>query len=123
MRCGDDRWPPDQVASGAPGDETLTALLLSLSDADAATASLVGPKAATLAKLQRAGLSVPDAVCLTAEAYRARVAKAGVGDAAAGVAGAELFEGRKLALKVRLALLHGPLESPLAETLAPAYAR
>ena len=97
-------------------------MLLRLRD-DAATAPLVGPKAATLARLQRAGLSVPDAVCLTAEAYRACVAAAGADDAAAGVAGAELFEGRKLALKVRLALLRGPLESPLAEAIAKAYAR
>jgi len=98
-------------------------MLLSLSDADAATAALVGPKTSTLARLRRAGVSVPDAFCLTAEAYRARVTAAGVGDAAAGVAGAELFEGRKLALKVRLALLSGPLESPLAEAITSAYAR
>jgi pyruvate, water dikinase len=97
-------------------------MLLRLRD-DAAIPSLVGPKAATLARLQRAGLSVPDAVCLTAEAYRACVAAAGADEAAAGVAGAELFEGRKLALKVRLALLRGPLESPLAEGIAKAYER
>ncbi|HMH52124.1 MAG TPA: PEP/pyruvate-binding domain-containing protein [Candidatus Acidoferrum sp.] len=101
----------------------MTALLHSLSDADAATAALVGPKASTLARLRRAGVSVPDAFCLTADAYRARVTGAGVGDAAAGVAGADLFEGRKLALKVRLAMLNGPLESSLAEATASAYAR
>ena len=100
----------------------MTALLVSLSDADAATASLVGPKASTLARLSRAGLSVPDAVCLTAEAYRARVTAAGVGGAASGVAAAEVFEGRKLALKVRLALLRGPLDPSVAEAIAAAYA-
>src|ERR1700675_1703489 len=98
-------------------------VLIPLSDADAATAAVVGPKAATLARLRRAGLSVPDAVCLTAEAYRARVTAAGVGDAAAGVAAAELFEGRKLALKVRLALLRGPLDPVLAGAITAAYAR
>jgi pyruvate, water dikinase len=101
----------------------MTAALIPLSDADAANEALVGPKAATLARLRRAGLSVPDAVCLTAEAYRARVTAAGAGDAAAGVAGAELFEGRRLALKVRLALLSGPLESALAGSITTAYAR
>jgi pyruvate,water dikinase len=95
----------------------------SLSDIDAAMASVVGPKTATLARLQRAGHPVPDAVCLTADAYRSRVTEAGVEGAAAGVAGAELFEGRKLALKVRLALLAGPLPSSLAESIANAYTR
>jgi pyruvate,water dikinase len=96
--------------------------LLRLGDSDATAVSLVGPKAATLARLGGAGLPVPEAVCLTAEAYRARVTAAGVGEAAAGVAGAELFQGRKLALKVRLALLSGPLPSPLVEAIAGAWA-
>ena len=98
-------------------------VLIPLSDADAATAALVGPKAATLARLRRAGLSVPDALCLTADAYRTRVTAAGVDVAAAGVADAELFEGRKLALKVRLALLRGPLDPALAEAISAASAR
>lgn len=97
--------------------------LISLSDAGAATAGLVGPKAATLARLRHAGLSVPDAVCLTADAYRARVTAAGVDVAAAGVAEAELFEGRKLALTVRLALLRGPLDPARAQSITAAYAR
>src|ERR1700675_1364509 len=92
-------------------------VLIPLSDADAATAALVGPKAATLARLRRAGLSVPDAFCLTADAYRARVTAAGVDVAAA------LFEGRKLALKVRLALLRGPLDPVLAGAITAAYVR
>jgi pyruvate,water dikinase len=89
---------------------------------DAASPSVVGPKASTLARLHRAGLAVPDAFCVTADAYRARVKAAGVESAAAGVAGAQVFEGRKLALKVRLALLRGPLEEAIARTIAAAHA-
>jgi pyruvate,water dikinase len=92
-----------------------------LTDADATDAAVVGPKAATLARLRHAGVPVPDAVCLTAQAYRSRVIAAGVGDAAAGVADAEEFEGRKLALKVRLALLREPFDASLAHAIA-AYA-
>ena len=99
----------------------MTAFLVSLDDAVAADATVVGPKAATLARLKGAGLSVPDAFCLTADAYRARVTAAGVEGNAAGVAVADLFEGRKLALTVRLALLRGPFE--LAEAATVAHAR
>jgi len=95
-------------------------VLISLEDVDAAAAAVVGPKSATLARLRRAGLSVPEAVCLTAGAYRARVTAAGVDGAAVGVSAAELFEGRKLALQVRLALLRGPLEAPLADAITAA---
>jgi pyruvate,water dikinase len=96
-------------------------VLISLGDAGAATAAAVGPKAATLARLRRAGLSVPDAFCLTAGAYRARLSAAGVDGAAAGVAAAELFEGRRRALEVRLALLRGPVDPPLAGAIIAAY--
>jgi pyruvate,water dikinase len=98
-------------------------VLISLDDPGAATAAVVGPKAATLARLRRAGLSVPGAFCLTAGAYRARVSAAGVDGAAAGVTAAELFEGRKLALAVRLALLRGPVDPPLADAIIAAYAQ
>jgi pyruvate,water dikinase len=98
-------------------------MLLALTGAEATDAAVVGPKAATLARLRRAGLPVPDARCLTAAAYREHVRAAGVEGAAARVAGAELFEGRKLALEVRLALLRGPLAEGLAEALGAACAR
>lgn len=98
-------------------------MLVPLSDPVALAAEVVGPKAATLGRLRRAGLSVPDAYGLTADAYRERLRTAGVEGDAAGVAAAGLFEGRKQALRVRLALLRGPLEGALAETLHAAYTR
>ncbi|MGH6692570.1 MAG: PEP/pyruvate-binding domain-containing protein, partial [Gammaproteobacteria bacterium] len=98
-------------------------VLIPLSNASAARPHVVGLKAATLARLRRAGLRVPDAVCVTAEAYRARVTAGGLDDAAAGVAGAELFEGRKLALRVRLGMLRGAIDPPLADAIAAEYTR
>lgn len=93
---------------------------VALTDAAAATADLVGPKAATLARLRQAGLPVPEAVCLTAEAYRRQIAKAGLGDTARG-AGAE--DGRRLALAMRLGLTNVDLDPAVADTLAAAGRR
>src|SRR5881397_2240674 len=73
--------------------------MLSLSDADAAPLASVGPKAATLARLAHAGLRVPDAVCLTADAYRAHMTAFGLG------------------------LLRAPLDPELADVLVAAYTR
>ena len=72
-------------------------MVIGLADAKAA-ADRVGPKAATLARLKAAGLPVPDGVCLTAEAYRLQLRAAGVEASARGVAGADGFEQRRLAL-------------------------
>ena len=47
----------------------MTDLLIPLSSLQACEPDLVGPKAATLAVLGRAGLPVPEGVCLTAHAY------------------------------------------------------
>jgi pyruvate,water dikinase len=87
----------------------VTGWLLPL-DAAVGAADRVGPKAATLARLRRAGLPVPDGVVLPAEAYRAALAAAGVAGAAARVAKAGEREARRLALEVRLGLARAPLE-------------
>lgn len=85
-------------------------MLLPLTDAAAVTVERAGPKAATLARLRRAGLPVPDGVVLAADAYRVALAAAGVAPAAARVAGADETQARRLALEVRLALLRAPLD-------------
>jgi len=97
--------------------------LVSLGEADAATAASVGPKAATLARLARAGLPVPEAVCLTASAYRACLAAFDLEGAAAAVAAADTYDARRLALKVRLGLLRAPLERQLVDGVAAACGR
>jgi len=94
-----------------------------LTDADAATAERVGPKAATLARLHRAGLPVPDGVCLTAGAYRRQVALGDVADAAQRVAEAQGLEGRRLALSIRLALTRAALDPAIGAALDTAWRR
>jgi pyruvate,water dikinase len=88
-----------------------------------ATPDRVGPKTATLARLRRGGLPVPDGVCLTAAAYRAQLTAAGVEEAARRVAAAEGFEQRRLALQVRLAFLRSPLAPDVAAALTDAWTR
>ncbi|HEU5320586.1 MAG TPA: PEP/pyruvate-binding domain-containing protein, partial [Methylomirabilota bacterium] len=93
-----------------------------LADAGAATADRVGPKAATLARLRRAGLPVPEGVCLTAEAYRRQLALAGLVDTAAQVAAAEA-PARRLALAVRLGLTRAALDPAVEAALDAAWER
>ena len=71
--------------------------VIPLGAADALDAALVGPKAATLARLARAGLPVPDARCLSAGAYHVQLAAAGTTAAAARVGGAGGRQVRRLA--------------------------
>ena len=92
-------------------------LLIPLADAGALDAARVGPKAATLARLGRAGLPVPDARCLTADAYHAQLGAAGTAAAAGRVAAAEGFEARRHALDVRLGFLRAPLAPPAVDAL------
>ncbi len=95
--------------------------LLALSAAAAAIAARTGPKAATLARLRRAGLPVPDGFCLTADAYRSHLASARVATTARRVLRATEADTGRLALEVRLGLLRAPLPAVVAEGLAQAY--
>ncbi len=88
-----------------------------------ATPDRVGPKTATLGRLRRSGLPVPDGVCLTAAAYRAQLAFAGGEAPARRLAAAEGFERRRLALEVRLAFQRSPLAPDVAAALTAAWTR
>lgn len=94
-------------------------IVVPLSDAQAASAERVGPKASTLARLSRAGLPVPPGLCLTAEAYHAQMAGAGLAETAGRVAAAE--QARRLALEIRLGLLRAPLEAAVDASLERAW--
>jgi pyruvate,water dikinase len=94
-----------------------------LDDVEACAEERVGPKAATLARLRRAGLPVPDGVCLTADAYRRQVALAGLADVAREMAGADSFEARRLALRLKLGLTRGVLDPAVEEAVATACAQ
>src|SRR5262249_41623360 len=88
-----------------------------------ATPDRVGGKTATLGRLRRSGLPVPDGVCLTAAAYRAQLAFAGGEAPARGVAAAGGSERRRLALEVRLAFQRSPLAPDVAAALTAAWTR
>ena len=88
-----------------------------LHDAAAASVDRVGPKAFELARLSRAGLPVPAAVGLTADAYRAHLAAAGGDAAAAAVGAAPPYEARRLALTVRLGLLRSTMGPALDDAV------
>lgn len=95
--------------------------IVSLEHPETVMSALAGPKAARLADLRRAGLSVPDGFCLTADAYRAVLDAAGVAEAAQRAAQAERPEARRLALAVRLGLQRAALPAAVTGPLVNAW--
>jgi len=92
----------------------------SLSSPAATDASRFGPKAANLAALGRAGLPIPDGICLGAEAYRHQLAALHLEETARQVFGSEdSAEARRHALRMKLDLLEQPIAP---EVLAPLLA-
>jgi pyruvate,water dikinase len=79
----------------------------------------VGPKAANLAALSHAGLPTPGGFCLTADAYRARLAALGLTDLVQRFAQSGLVAQRRLSVEIRLALYQQPIAP---EILAPLLA-
>jgi pyruvate,water dikinase len=96
-------------------------LAVPLSDVDGATADRVGPKAATLAQLTRAGLPVPDGICLTADAYRRHIALAGIEDATREIARTDPFQGRRLGVSIKVALTRVEIDPDVAAALTAAH--
>jgi pyruvate, water dikinase len=95
-----------------------------LTDTESATADRVGPKAATLARLHRAGLPVPEGACLTAEAYRGQLALAGVAETARQAAGlSDESQARRAAVGIRLGLARAPFDPAIAAALDEAWRR
>jgi pyruvate,water dikinase len=92
-------------------------LVVPLAGGEGVTADRIGPKAATLAMLHRAGMNVPTGWCLTADAYRVQLRSAGVEDTARRLGDADGHDARKLALAVRLGLIRAPLAPGIAEAL------
>src|SRR5712691_4301205 len=96
-------------------------LLIPLVSEHATDPDLVGPKAANLARLGRAGLPIPDGFCLSAEAYRMQMAELGLGAAARRIGSAEPFEARRIAVELRLALYQRPIAPCVLEPLLEAW--
>ena len=83
--------------------------IIPLTDAAVADPERIGPKAANLAALMRAGLPTPGGFCLSAEAYRAQIAALGLEPLVRGFAGAHPGEQRRLSVEIRLGLYEAPI--------------
>jgi pyruvate,water dikinase len=81
----------------------------------------VGPKAANLARLARAGLPTPGGFCLTAEAYRGQIAALGLNGLVQRSAAASPRQARALAVEIRLALYEGPIAPDVLDPLMAAW--
>src|SRR5262249_58592543 len=95
--------------------------VIPLSSAAAADVERVGPKAANLAALARAGLPTPGGFCLTAEAYRRQIAEIGLSDLVARFGAADLVERRRLSVAIRLGLYEQPVALAVREPLMAAW--
>jgi pyruvate,water dikinase len=87
----------------------------------ATDASRVGPKAANLAALARAGLPTPGGFCLTADAYLAQVAALGLDDVVSRFGSADPWEQRRLSVEIRLALYEQAIRPDIVEPLRSAW--
>src|SRR5260370_20072123 len=96
-------------------------LIIPLDALCATDASRVGPKAANLAALARAGLPTPGGFCLTADAYLAQVAALGLDEAVSQFATADPREQRRLSVEIRLALYEQPIRPDVVEPLRGAW--
>jgi pyruvate,water dikinase len=87
----------------------------------ATDAERVGPKAANLAALTRAGLPTPGGFCLTADAYRAQIAALGLADMVRRFAAADIVEQRRLSVEIRLGLYGEPIAPKIRRPLLAAW--
>jgi pyruvate,water dikinase len=85
------------------------------------TSERVGPKAASLARLARAGLPTPGGFCLTADAYRAQIASLGLSEAVAAYTDADLGSSRRLSIEIRIALYEQPINPAILAPLLAAW--
>lgn len=97
-------------------------LLVDLAAPEACDAGRFGPKAANLAALGRAGLPIPDGVCLDADAYRLQLAALGLEASARGAFATEDgAEARRHALRMKLELLEQPIAPAVLGPLLGAW--
>jgi pyruvate, water dikinase len=99
----------------------MTHLVVPLSSIDATDAARVGPKAANLAKLGRAGLPTPGGFCLPADAYRMQIAALELGDTARAVFSADDAEARRSALRMRMQLMEQPVTAAVRDPLLSSW--
>jgi pyruvate, water dikinase len=98
-----------------------SSFILPLAREDATDASRVGPKAANLAALARAGLPTPGGFCITANAYRRQIAHLGLADMMRQYAKADQPAQRRLAVEIRLKLYQEALAPDLFDEAVAAW--
>src|SRR6202167_2772408 len=100
-----------------------SSFILPLTSPAAAVPERVGPKAANLAALARAGLPTPGGFCISADAYRRQIQHLGLNDAIAAYPGGDHQTQRRLAVEIRLKLYQSDLAPDvLADVLAAWWA-
>ncbi|MBI4275115.1 MAG: hypothetical protein HY659_10500 [Rhizobiales bacterium] len=99
----------------------MTELVIPLSAPQAADAERVGPKAANLAALTRAGLATPGGFCLTADAYRHQIERLGLDGALKTYGEVSPPQARKLSVEIRLKLYQEPIAPEIVEPLLAAW--
>jgi pyruvate,water dikinase len=95
--------------------------VIPLSSAEATEAARVGPKAANLAALGRAGLPIPDGQCVVADAYRLQLSALGLEQTARDVFSSDDGVARRSALQLRMRLMEQPVVPELQEQLLAAW--
>ena len=93
--------------------------IVPLSDPAATNPDRVGPKAANLAALARAGLPTPGGFCIAADAYHRQIQHLGLGEMIGAYPEADQPTQRRLAVEIRLKLYQSDLAPDvLADVLA-----
>ena len=99
----------------------MSTFVIPLGAPEAAFAEYVGPKAANLAALSRAGLPTPGGFCLTAAAYWRQIHALGLAKDVARYNTSELPEQRKLSVAIRIALYEQPIAPEILTPLLAAW--
>src|ERR1700688_484100 len=99
----------------------MESFVVALDAPEAVDPEKIGPKAATLATMARAGLPTPGGFSLTAEAYRHQVRHLGIDKLLAQYNAADLPTSRKLSVAIRLALYQESIAPEILEPLLAAW--
>jgi phosphoenolpyruvate synthase/pyruvate phosphate dikinase len=99
----------------------MSSFIVPLSSPSAVDAERVGPKAANLAALARAGLPTPGGFCLDAEAYRLQIRTLGLQNLIDRFDAADPAEQRRLSVAIRLGLYEQPLAPAIHSDLLAAF--
>src|SRR5436189_543508 len=95
--------------------------IIPLDAVEATDPECVGPKAANLARLARAGLPTPGGFCLPADAYHRQMRELGLEELAASLDHPDSPLARKISVQVRLELYQRPIAPVICEPLLAAW--